>query len=77
MAVEKYKNLGGNSGVVEFEINEDSIVITFVDGSRYLYSNKKPGREKVNRLKNLARAGKGLCTYINTDIRKNYEKKLS
>lgn len=76
MAVEKYKNLGGNSGAVEFELGEDSIVITFVDGSKYLYSGVKPGSEKVDRLKKLAIAGRGLCTYINTDIRNNYEKKL-
>lgn len=76
MAKEKYKNLGGSSGIAEYEIGFDSITVTFSDGSCYLYSNVKPGSEDVEQMKKMARAGQGLNSFISRKVKKNYEKKL-
>ena len=34
--MERYQNLGGNSGVVAYEIGQDFIRVQFSDGSIYL-----------------------------------------
>ena len=72
----RYKNLGGNSGVIEYEIDDDSIVVTFRDGSMYLYNSSRPGRAAVDKMKQLAQRGRGLNSYISRTIRKNYARKL-
>lgn len=41
--MERYKNIGGNSSIVAFEIGEGSIVIDFSDGSSYLYTSQSAG----------------------------------
>jgi len=74
--MERYKNRGGNSGVVSFEITAESITIQFRDNSQYLYNTIRPGLTAVNRMKELARAGLGLNSYISRSIRKNFYKKL-
>lgn len=74
--VERYKNLGGNSGVTKYEIGTDSIIVEFGDGGTYLYNHQKPGASDVNHMKKLARSGQGLNNFINTNVRKNYAKKL-
>ena len=74
--VERYAAMSGNTGVAGFEILGDAIILEFQDGRQYLYSNKKPGRKHVEQMKQLARAGKGLTTYVNQHVREKYEKKL-
>lgn len=75
--MEKYKNLSGNSGVVAFEIGDDWIKVTFIDGDIYLYSYKTPGPFHVEQMKKLAQAGRGLSAYIGIYVQKNYEKKIT
>ena len=55
----KYANLGGNSGVVSYEIGDDRITVVFEDGDHttYIYSYVKPGSYHVEEMKKLARAG--------------------
>jgi hypothetical protein len=73
--MEKYT--GEESGVVLYEIGEDYIICSFADDpAKYLYSYKKPGKKHVEAMKPLARRNKGLTTYINQHVRKNYEKKF-
>lgn len=74
--MQKYKNLGGNSGVAAYEIAEDSIIVQFNDGGLYLYNHSKPGMINVNRMKQLALNGSGLNSLIRRVIKKNYSKKL-
>ncbi len=75
--MEKYKNLGGNSGVTAYEIAEDSIMIQFNNGGLYLYNNAKPDRFYVDRMKQLAINGSGLNSLISLVIKKNYYLKLN
>ena len=74
--MERYRNLGGNSGVYAFEIDSNSINVQFRDGSLYKYSYMSPGAQAVERMKGLALAGRGLNSYISTSIKKRYAAKL-
>jgi len=74
--MKRYKNLEGNSGVYAFEIGTDYIKVQFREGSLYKYSYLNPGIKAVERMKQLALAGRGLSTYISTYIRKRYAAKL-
>ena len=74
--IEEYKNRGGNSGVIFFEINDDSTTVQFRDNSLYLYNYIRPGQVDVDHMKALARDGKGLNSYISRTVRKNFYQKL-
>ncbi len=74
--MEKYANNGRDSGVIAFEIAQDSITVEFKDHSLYLYNYAKPGVAVVERMKALARAGQGLNSYISTTVKKNFARKL-
>ena len=71
----KYLNKGGDSGINEYDIGADYIIIHFWTGKykHYKYSYIKPGREKVEIMKKLAERGEGLNEYINRVIKKDYE----
>ena len=72
--MQRYRDLSGSSGVAAFDIGRDWIDIRFKDHPRiYHYGPAKPGRTHVDRMKPLARAGRGLATYINKYVRDNYE----
>jgi hypothetical protein len=74
--VERYKNLGGNSNVIAFEIGEGSITVEFGDGSVYLYTNQSAASGNISEMQRLARAGQGLDSFINRVVRKSYARKL-
>lgn len=73
--MERYKNLGGNSGVVAYEIGSDFIRVQFSDGSIYLYTYASAGSHNIEHMKQLARNGQGLNSFINTIVRKAYARK--
>ena len=73
--MERYKNLGGNSGVVGYEIGSDFIRVQFSNGSVYLYTYASAGANNVEQMKQLARMGQGLNAFINRHVRKAYERK--
>lgn len=73
--MEKYMNLSGKSGVVAYEIGSDFIRVQFKDGSVYLYIYENPGKFDVEKMKELARQGSGLNSYINKQVKNNYQKK--
>lgn len=73
--MERYRNLGGKSGVLEYEIGVDFIRVKFNDNSVYLYTNKSCGRDNCETMKSLAVAGEGLNTFINKVVKKAYERK--
>jgi hypothetical protein len=75
-AMPRYKNLSGHSGVIAFEITPDSITLTFVNGDRYVYTAARPGRAAVDRMTALAKAGRGLSTFVSQHVRDNYDEKL-
>ncbi|EPM7262566.1 hypothetical protein [Pseudomonas aeruginosa] len=52
--MERYKNLGGNSGVVGYEIAEGSITVQFDDGMKYLYTIRSSGPGAIAEMQRLA-----------------------
>ncbi|MCU0090463.1 hypothetical protein N8H72_10875 [Pseudomonas koreensis] len=72
--MEQYKNLAGDSGVIAYELGRGSITIQFAEGAyrTYLYDSHKPGAVIVAELMRLAVAGRGLNSYINRYVKKNY-----
>ncbi len=73
--MERYKNIGGDSGVAEFENGSSFIRVKFDDGSVYLYTYASAGSQKIEQAKRLAVAGEGLNAFINKSMRKLYERK--
>lgn len=73
--MQKYKNLGGDSGVEAFEIGTDFIMVKFYTTSKlYTYSYQSAGEEKVEEMKRRALSGHGLNEYINRYARNDYVK---
>jgi hypothetical protein len=72
----RYSDLGGRSGVREYESGPDFIRVWFIGGDGYEYDAARPGPHHVAEMKRRAEAGKGLATYINQNVRDNYARKL-
>lgn len=70
--MERYKNLGSDSGIAGYEISDDSIKVQFSDGSVYVYTFASAGESNIEQMKNLARNGQGLNEFINRHVRKRY-----
>ncbi len=73
--MESYRNLSGTSGIAAFELGSDFVRVRFLDNSVYLYSCRSAGRGNIDQMKRLAVAGRGLNTFINTAVRKAYERR--
>ena len=73
----RYKNLGNNSNVYSYETGSDYIKVKFNGGATYLYNYLKTGKLSVEKMKELARLGRGLNSYINRFVRKLYAEKCS
>jgi len=71
-----YANLGGNSGVAAYETGPGYIKVQFHDYSLYLYTNGSAGAGNIAQMHGLAAAGRGLNSFINTNVKRNYESKL-
>ena len=74
--VERYANLHGASAVVAYEIDSDSITVKFSDGWLYSYTHQSAGVTNVEGMKELAARGRGLNSFINTNVKKAYSKKF-
>ena len=74
--MERYRNRGGNSGIVAYEKGPSSITVKFSDGAVYLYTNQSAGSTNIEYMKQLAIAGEGLNSFINRRVRKCYARKL-
>jgi hypothetical protein len=64
-----------DSGIVRYALGEGWIDVTFKDGWTYRYTDATSGAECVRAMKALARAGRGLNTYINQRVRDRYADK--
>lgn len=73
---ERYESLSGDSGVVSYDLGADSITLQFKNGVVYLYNAEKPGKEHVERMKQLAKAGSGLSTYVSQHVKDAYARRL-
>lgn len=67
--METYSNLSGTSGVLAYQLGGNHITVQFRVGQYtfYKYTNTSAGSGVVEVLKNLARQGKGLNSYISTN----------
>lgn len=74
--MEKYKNLGGDSGVSSYEITDESIVVQFTTGATYLYTYQSAGSGHIEQMKILAVAGHGLNGYIKKYANRSYANKI-
>jgi len=72
--VQRYLNLSGDSGVIAYEIGADYIRVQFRTGLPYRYSHARAGRHHVERMKELAEAGRGLSTYISQHVSDKYDR---
>jgi hypothetical protein len=72
--IEIYRNSGGNSGVSTYQIGSDFIIVKFSGtASPYKYSYQKAGQSHVENLKQLARRGSGLNSYIYKYVKNLYD----
>jgi hypothetical protein len=70
-----YGNKSRNSGVKAYSIGNTYIEIMFVDGTIYRYNNASAGANAIVAMKKLAKAGKGLSTYISQHVKDKYADK--
>ena len=69
-----YADLNNNSGVSSYEIEPTSIKVWFNRNVySYVYSYNSAGKYHVEHMKKLAIAGKGLNTYIDKNVKRDYE----
>ena len=75
--MKRYHHPEGESGVVAYEVADDSITVRFNSGATYLYTHQSTGRTNVEHMKRLAADGAGLAAFISQYIGRNYAKKLA
>jgi hypothetical protein len=73
--MQRYLNLSSDSPVAGYETDSDRISVQFKDGGIYVYTCSSAGADKVESMKRLAVAGRGLATFINTHVRDLYASK--
>lgn len=72
-----YKDVSGKSGVDSYEIHERAILVRFKRNPNiYEYDYEKPGKENVEEMKQLAKSGRNLATYISQVVKGRYRRKL-
>ena len=73
--MERYKNSSGHSGIHSFELRPEAIAVKF-SGTEcvYVYSYRSAGNTFVEKMKLLARSGRGLNSFIQTNARRLYER---
>ena len=76
LVMKKYLNKEGHSGVTGYEISTSAISVEFNYNTVYLYTYKSAGKKVIEKMKELAEAGRGLSTYISQTVRENFEKKV-
>lgn len=72
----KYNDINGDSGVSNYEIAGDRIIVEFKSGSQYLYTYLSAGDIHIENMKKLALNGDGLNSYINKNVRTKYHSKI-
>jgi hypothetical protein len=73
----RYKNLGGESGVVAYDIDAGQIIVQFKNGERYLYTEDSAGAANIAKMQELAKAGRGLSSFISQHVSNCYERKVN
>lgn len=73
--MERYKNLGGDSGVIAYEVGAGEITVKFSDGWHYLYSAQSTSQANIHEMQRLAELGRGLNSFIGRVVRKGFVRK--
>jgi len=71
----RYKNLSGKSTVARYHAAKDAVTIRFTDASVYVYTNQSVDPASIAKMKELALAGKGLGTFVET-VKDRYCRKV-
>lgn len=74
--MEQYMNRGQDSNIHAYEMGTDYIDVKFSDGAVYRYTYGSASAHHIETMKNLARSGQGLNSYINKNVKNKYERKL-
>lgn len=74
--MQSYQSRIGDSGVIAYEIGRGSIVVKFVGGEKYLYTDRSAGAKNIAQMQALAQAGQGLSTFISQHVHDRYARKL-
>jgi hypothetical protein len=69
---EQYGDGRSEIGVTRYMMEWDAIHVQFHDERVYVYDANKPGVGAVQEMQRLARAGKGLSTYISQHVGNRY-----
>ena len=73
--MENYHNIGGNSNIESYEIGDDYISVWFKRASKpYMYSYSSAGESHVETMKELAKQGSGLNSYIMNNVKNDFER---
>jgi hypothetical protein len=62
--MKRYANVSGESGVIAYDERPGLIVVQFQGGEKYEYTARSAGASVVADMQRLARAGRGLSTFI-------------
>lgn len=65
-----------NTGITKYKAGEGWIEVQFRDGSVYRYTDESAGESNIRTMQVLAEAGRQLNSFINTNVRQDYEAKL-
>jgi hypothetical protein len=74
--MQRYGNQSRESGVVAYDIDAGQIIVQFRNGERYLYTEDSAGAANIAKMQELARAGRGLSTFISQHVHDRYARKL-
>ncbi len=74
--MQPYLNLSGNSGVVAFAADAQSIIVRFKDGLNYEYTTESAGAAAIAEMKRRAITGRDLSTYISREVKDKYARKF-
>lgn len=73
--MQNYLNTNGNSNIEAYEIGTSYISVKFFGTAKvYTYSYSSAGVKNVETMKDLARQGNGLNSFIMRNVRTKYER---
>ncbi|WP_075793345.1 hypothetical protein [Massilia putida] len=75
--MQRYGNQSRESGVVAYDIDAGRIVVQFRNGERYLYTEDSAGAANIAKMQELARAGRGLSSFISQHVHDRYARKIN
>ena len=75
--MQRYGNHSRESGVVAYDIDAGQITVQFRNGDRYLYTEDSAGAANIAKMQELARAGRGLSSFISQHVHDRYARKIN